>query len=261
MIAIVSAWLQQNRMLAFATWFQVALAVLALAAMPFDKRQILGLNPWIKPLKFDISVALFLVTMAGVLSGLRGYDRARWWIGGGIAIALILENSIISLQSFRGLASHMNASTPLNAALFASMGILIAISTVLVVWTLALVCIGPTSWAPAVAWGVRLGLVTLLAGSIEGVLIVSHGSHTIGAADGLEGLPFVNWSRGHGDLRVAHFFALHALQAFPLLGWLVSRIQIPTWLQLTVTSAGAAVYITAVYLLFRQAMSGRPAGL
>ena len=251
-------WLEENPMLAFAVWVQVGLAVLALSAMPFDKRQILGINPWVKPLKFDVSVAIFLVTMAGVLSGLRDFERAKWWIGGGIAIALILENGIISLQSLRGVRSHMNSSTPLDTVLFASMGILIAINTGLVAWTLGLISIYPTHWAPAVAWGVRLGLVVLLAGSIEGVLIVSNGGHTVGAADGLPGLPFVNWSRGHGDLRVAHFFALHALQAFPLLGWLSSRTALPVWLQLTVTCAGAVVYVGAVWLLFRQAMAGQP---
>ncbi len=47
-ITTVRGWLEENPMLALAVWFQVALAVLALVAMPFDKRQILGLNPWVK---------------------------------------------------------------------------------------------------------------------------------------------------------------------------------------------------------------------
>ncbi len=251
-------WLNENPLLTLAVWFQVALAVFALVAMPFDKRLILGISPWVKPLKFDLSVIIFLVTMAGVLSGLQGYERARWWIGGGMGVALALENSIISLQSLRGVRSHMNFSTPLDAYLFSSMAALIAINTVLVAVTLGLVSIDGTLWPPAVTWGVRLGLAALLAGSMEGLLIVAKGGHTVGAADGLPGLPFVNWSRKHGDLRVAHFFALHALQAFPFLGWALSRTSLPVPVQITFTFAGAAAYLGAVWLLFKQALAGRP---
>jgi len=250
-------WLEQNPVLAWTAAFQVALAIFALIAMPFDHRTILGINPWIKPLKFDISVGIMLVTLAAILSGLQGFDRSRLWIGAGIGIALSIENCIISLQSLRGVRSHMNYSTPLDAGLFALMGVFIAISTLLFAWTLGLVVLDPTRWPPAVAWGVRLGLVTLLAGSFEGVLMVMHGGHTVGANDGLSGLPFVNWSRDHGDLRIAHFFALHALQAFPLLGWLLSRTSLPVRPQLALTCIGAAVYLAAVWLLFHQAMTGR----
>jgi len=251
-------WLERNPVLAWAAAFQVALAIFALIAMPFDHRTILGINPWIKPLKFDVSVGIMLVTLAAILSGLVGFDRARLWISAGVGIALGLENCIISLQSLRGVRSHMNYSTPLDAGLFALMGAFIAISTLLFAWTLGLVVLDRTRWPPAVAWGVRLGLLALLAGSVEGGLMVLHGGHTVGANDGLRGLPVVNWSLDHGDLRIAHFFALHALQAFPLLGWLLSRTSMPVKPQLALTCIGAALYLGAVWVLFHQAMAGRP---
>jgi hypothetical protein len=192
-------WLVKNPVLAWTAAFQVALAILALITMPFDQRTILGINPWIKPLKFDVSVGIMLVTLAAILSGLQGFDRSRLWIGAGVGISLSIENCIISMQSQRGVRSHMNYSTPLNAHLFELMAVFIVISTVLFAWTLALVVLDPTRWPPAVAWGVRLGLLTLLAGSLEGVVMVVHGGHTVGANDGLSGLPVVNWSRDHGE--------------------------------------------------------------
>jgi len=152
----------------------------------------------------------------------------------------------------------MNYSTTLNTHLFEMMAVFIVISTLFFAWTLGLVVLDPTRWQPAVAWGVRLGLLTLLAGSLEGVVMVVHGGHTVGATDGLSGLPVVNWSRDHGDLRIPHFFALHALQAFPLLGWLLSRTSMPVKPQLALTCIGAAAYLAAVWLLFHQAMAGRP---
>ncbi len=251
-------WLKQNPVLAWTAAFQAGLAIFALIAMPFDHRTILGISPWIKPLKFDVSVGIMLVTLAAILSGLQGFRRSRLWIGAGAGIALSMENCIISLQSLRGVRSHMNYSTALDAHLFEWMAVFILISTALFVWTLGLVVLDPTRWAPAVAWGVRLGLVAFLAGSLEGFLIVMHGGHTVGANDGLSGLPLVNWSRDHGDLRIAHFFALHALQAFPLLGWLLSRTSLRVKPQLALTCIGAAVYLGGVWLLFHQAMAGRP---
>jgi len=252
------SWLEQNPVLAWTAAFQMVLAIFALSAMPFDHRTILGINPWIKPLKFDVSVGIMLVTLAAILSGLQGFRRTRLWIGAGVGIALTVENCIISLQSLRGVRSHMNYSTPLNAHLFELMAVFIVISTLLFAWTLGLVVLDPTRWPPAIAWGVRLGLITLLAGSLEGVVMVVHGGHTVGANDGLSGLPVVNWSRDHGDLRIAHFFALHALQAFPLLGWLLSRTSLPLKPQLALTCIGAAVYLGALWLLFHQALVGRP---
>ena len=47
----------------------------------------------------------------------------------------------------------------------------------------------------------RLKLFLILAGGVEGVLMVQHGAHTVGAKDGLEGLFFLDWSRNHGDQR------------------------------------------------------------
>ena len=47
--------------------------------------------------------------------------------------------------------------------------------------------------------------------------------HTVGADDGGKGLPLVNWSREHGDLRIAHFLGMHTLQIFPLFGYFIAK--------------------------------------
>jgi hypothetical protein len=262
---MISEWrvlcdaVQGNRGLAWGIWWNAGLLLLSLAAMPFDSRKIIGLNPWVKPVKFDVSVIVFLVTIALLLWSLpEDWRSTKLWVGWGMGVAMIVEDTIIALQSARGVRSHMNYTTPLDGSLFGVMGLFIALNTVLAVWLLIAWCRTDAGLPPAVVWGVRLGLLMLVLGSIEGVRIVANGGHTVGAADGGPGLPFVNWSTGHGDLRIAHFFALHALQIFPLAGMALAATKLRAGVQVSGLLAFAAVYGTAVWWLFVEAMQGVP---
>ncbi len=250
---------QENRGLAWSIWGSLALLFLSLAAIPFDQRRILGLNPWVKPVKFEISGIVFLVTIALMLMPLATqWARPKLWIGGGTGLAMIVELSIIALQSARGVRSHMNYATPLDSGLFSVMGLFIALNTVLAAWLLILWCRTDAGLPPALVWGIRLGLLMLVLGSVEGGRIVSHGSHTVGARDGGPGLPFLNWSTRFGDLRVAHFFALHALQLFPLAGMVLATTRLHTSVQVAGVFAFAAAYSASVWWMFAEAMQGVP---
>lgn len=88
--------------------------------------------------------------------------------------------------------------------------------------------------------------------------MVANGGHTVGAADGLAGLTFVNWSTGHGDLRIAHFFAIHALQIFPLVGLALASTRLRTDVQVGGVFGFAVVYFGLVWWLFAEAMRGIP---
>lgn len=259
MIPFLQITWHQSPALRLAIWCNLALTAIALIGLGVDHRSILGLNPWIKPLKFDLSVLIFLITIAAFLSALGPrFPQQSTIISWGIAIALIFENSIISLQSLRGVRSHMNYDTILDGTLFGIMGTLIALNTLLVLWLLVLFCTTPTIWPPAAAWGARIGLAVLVIGSLEGILMVHRGAHTVGAPDGLPGIPFVNWSTTHGDLRVAHFFALHAFQLLPLLGYALSRSTWTERAQLMALAATSTGYFVLIWALFQQALAGRP---
>src|SRR5262249_26968444 len=65
-------------------------------------------------------------------------------------------------------------------------------------------------------------------------------ARTVGAREGGPGLPVVGWSTVGGDLRVARFLALHAMQALPLAGWAVDR-----WLRARSAAGRVALLTTA----------------
>lgn len=250
-------------------WWQVALMVAAVIAWPFDHRLVLGVGPWIKPLKFELSILVYTLTVGVLLRQLawsyqsHGVDplarRSAMAVAWVVGLTGIVEDSVIALQSLRGVRSHMNFTSPLNAMLFAVMGVFIAANTVALVVLLLLFLRKARrfQWPAPVLTGVRLGLSVLVLGSLEGVLMVRNGQHTVGAPDGASGIPLLNWSTAHGDLRIAHFFAIHALQVFPLAGLLFSRLPAPPAIQRSLVVLFAAAYTAGCGWALHLAMQGR----
>ena len=235
----------------------ISLALFALMAIlsQLDPTLILGISRWIKPMKFFISIAIFLGTIAIYLRYLNGQRLGKWLAWGFISI-MVIEMLIITGQSVRGTTSHFNNSTPLDSALFTIMGTAIAGSTVLTAIILYRYLRTDVLLPRSIAWGMRLGLIVFILGSIEGGYMAQHASHTVGAADGGPGLPLANWSTLAGDLRVAHFLGLHALQAIPLFSYFAYRLKAMESIAPTVVFAIA--YFAIFTFVFIQALMGRP---
>jgi hypothetical protein len=246
-----------NPPLAWAGWVNVALALLALGLLPLDHRLVTGVLAWVKPLKFSLSIVAYAWTLAWLLASLPApARRAVRIISWGVAVSMLVEQAVIFVQAARGTTSHYNVASALDGALFGLMGVFILVNTVLTVWALYLVWRYRPAGAASYVWGVRLGVLIFLVGSVLGGYMIGHQSHTVGAADGGPGLPGLGWSTRAGDVRIAHFLGMHALQALPLLGWAAGRWA-PRRAALLV-GVGAALYCAAVAGLFAQALAGRP---
>jgi hypothetical protein len=251
---------RRNTALAGVGWLHVALLVPFVVFAFLDGRTVTGVNPWLKPSKFAISIAAYTFTLAWFMPYLSHYRRTVRLISWGTSLVFVGEMICVISQAARGVPSHFNISSAYDASVFGLMGMLIAFNTLLVLITL-LIFFGRTqTLPPAYLWGIRLGLFLFFLASIEGVAMVNHMAHTVGQPDGGAGLPIVNWSTRAGDLRVAHFLGFHALQILPLAGYSFSRWRAAAVRRRAVACVLALglVYLAVFSLLFWQASAGRP---
>jgi hypothetical protein len=252
---------------------------LAALTLPFglglllDPRTITGAPAWLKPLKFAASTAIYAFTLAWVFTFLPGWRRTRRIVGAGTAAAFALEVAMIAGQAWRGATSHFNTATPVDAAVFGLMGVVIVLQTLLAI-ALAVALWRQPFADPALGWALRLGLLVTVLGALMGGLMTRptaaqiaearatgqmprSGAHTVGAADGGPGLPLTGWSTRHGDLRVPHFIGLHAWQVLPLFARLVLR-RGSDRTRSRLAIAAAAVYASVFAGLLLQALRGLP---
>jgi hypothetical protein len=256
---ISNLWREQQLLMWSGLGFFVLFLVLGIISV-FDSTQILGINRWIKPMKFAVSIGMFLWTLAVYLHFLRGYEVPSRLIAWGVTAMMVGEMVLIILQAARKTTSHFNIAAPFDSAVFAAMGLMIAFSTLLIFFLTFLYFRADFALPAAIVWGLRLGLIIFLLGSIEGGYMSGQLKHTVGAMDGGAGLPFVNWSVTAGDLRVAHFVGLHALQAIPLAALFFELMQnkIPFASPQVLTFVFAAVYFGAFSFVFVQALMQKP---
>lgn len=259
---LIAELLRRDRVLATTGLVVAAQGVVLLVLMPFDDQTILGVDRWLKPFKFCVSVTIFLWTVAWLLPHLPAGRALRSRIRWSIALVQVGEIAGFVMQSARGTRSHYNYDTLFDASVFWAMGGLIALNTIVLALMLYLFCARstPTPVSRPYVWGIRLGILVFLLGSAVGSVMIQHGAHTVGAPDGGPGLPLVNWSTEAGDLRAAHMVGLHALQVVPLVGFLAGQRdrRRATTGGVRLVLAFAACYVLVGAVLFWRALSGDP---
>lgn len=240
-----------------ATMMLIALPVLL--AQLIDPRTIQGVNVWVKPAKFLVSVGVFAVTTAWFFGYVRPERRSAPMLRAIIAV-LILAGSFeliwIGWQASQGLASHFNNDTPFFAMMYALTGVfavLLVSTTLPLAWEIARRSAPGLTGDFAAAVVIGLLLTFLLGGGLGGYMSQQLG-HSVGAEGGH--VPMFGWNRGGGDLRVAHFFGIHAQQAIPILGALAAGAA--THVRWAVVLGGSALYAALTIAVFVQATAGKP---
>ena len=243
-----------------------------------DHRVITGAPAWLKPAKFAISVSIYCFTFVWMLRFVENRPRLIRLLANVTTASLIVEMVVILTQAVRGTTSHFNQTTTLNTALWFTMGVFIVL-----VWMmnllLAIALLLQRMPDRAVAWSLRLGLLISAIGMAIAFFMITPtpgqaariaggygprivGAHSVGVADGGSGLPVLGWSTVGGDLRVAHFLGLHALQVLPFLGWLLTRRKGLVALlsasdRLSLVWSAGVTYLGVILMLTWQALRGQ----
>lgn len=167
-----------------------------------------------------------------------------------VAISLFVpETLLIDMQTWRGVPSHFNTDSGFDAAVFSSMGALVAFVSlavvVMTIWSFTSLH-GPRSSALAI----QAGMVSLTIGQLLGFAILANGfavddvfrSSIVGAA---------------GELKVPHAVALHGLQVLGVLALILERSRLPESRKLQIVIVGIGGYADALGVSVIQALGGR----
>lgn len=171
-----------------------------------------------KPALFGISAGVTLLSLQWALQSFneRPWDRqlAAW-----LAWGLLGEVGLITLQYWRGVPSHFNRGTLLDAAIETTMLVLIAGVTLSIAY---LTWRSLFDWVPrsaATAAALRWGLGLLLMSCLLGVVATVSGEYQL-----RQGRAPEYWG-ARGVLKFPHGAALHAIQTLPIVKACLSRLR------------------------------------
>lgn len=232
-------------------------------AMAIDDRIFNGINVWDKPLKFEIALIVYLLTLAYFARWLPGgmlksrlYRVFSWVVVSSVALEMIW----IAGAAANGTGSHFNVSTPFMAAVYPLMGLLaVTLTSASMVYAIAIHRNRAAGLDPAFRLSLVLGLgmtfvlTVVVAGTMSGM----PGHWVGGSPTDSNGLALMGWARDGGDLRVAHFFATHCLHLVPLAGYAASR-HLGSIAAMRAVVAAAIVVGSLVLFSYVQALLGMP---
>jgi hypothetical protein len=235
-------------------------AIPLLAAATIDPREFLNAPVWQKPLQFHLALGIYLITLAFFARYLPTPMTTRKWriYAAIVSFCIIAELLWVGGAAAFATASHFNDS-PIMGVIYGFMGLFAVILTSASLTLGIAIARNPnTGLPPALHLSIALGLILTFALTlIAAGTLSSQTGHHIGTPITHAAIPILGWSREVGDLRVAHFFATHALHALPIVGLAASRLLTPTQARAAVW-ASAAAYISLIAFTMAQAFQGQP---
>ncbi len=247
-------------------WFYSTLAyftlmLLCMVGQGLDDRLLHGVSVWTKPFKFSLSLWVYFATLLLIapLTPEGFFNRRQGKVLAGLPVVMAFaEMAYITYQGAMGEASHFNVSSTFHAVAYSLMGFGATCMVVVLVW-LAVVLAREHGLNQPLILSIVVGLVaTCIFGGGFGGYLGAQSAHWVGAAaTDANGVAFFNWARDGGDLRVAHFFGMHAMQALPIFALLLPRT-FSNNTACTLVLAFACAYCAFTTMTFVQAVQGLP---
>ena len=238
----------------------LSLAV-TLAAMAIDSREFLGENVWLKPIKFQIALTIYLLSLAFFARWLpAGTTRKTGYriYAAAVIFAIAAELLWVGGAAMFQTASHFNVDSPLMQGIYGLMGLFAVLLTSMSLFQgIAIWRNRQTGLAPALHLSIALGLVlTFVLTLIVAGTLASLQGHLVGTPVTGARVPVIGWSREVGDMRVPHFFATHAMHALPVAGLVAAWLLPQRW-----ASPAVWIFALAFTVFIAASFAGALAGL
>lgn len=228
----------------------LAAAMVFLLLSKISPLQLQQVNVWYKPFKFAFSTFTFAWAMAWYCYYLPAFNVQLFnW---SVMALLSFEIVYIAIMAGVGKPSHFNVSTAFYASMFSLMALAATVVTLYTAYVGVLFFVNDFPSLPShYLWSIRLGILLFVIFSFEGFLMGSRMSHSVGLVNDNSNLFILGWSRRVGDLRVAHFIGMHALQLLPLASFYLLK-------NTRATVVMAVFYSLIALFTLLQALNGRP---
>jgi hypothetical protein len=247
--------------------FAIILIPITFLLLTVDPRVLDDEALWLKPMKFQLSMAVLCATVLGALRSMPQAVQSNLWLvfpARLIAATAIFELTFLFIQAARGVRSHFNDDTVFDAVggMMMAAGANFLVLAAMAMGAAMIVLNARRGWGEALspvplAFAVGL-IVGGFLGGYTGSFLGMNGGPFVGLylpEDPV--LPLFGWSLTIGDLRIAHFFGLHAMQILPLVAVLASvLLPKPAVTVLVPVAAGVVIWITFQSLAVAQA--GQP---
>lgn len=214
-----------------------------------DGGSLAGPVSWRKPILFGLSAGVTVLSIGWLMGKLPRRIGDSLFLGA-FAIVMLFEVGLITLQQWRGVASHFNRETPFDSAILTSIETLIFFAT-LVIADLTLRSFGRLQASADMALAMRGGMALLLFSCLLGFVLVGYGNWRVAQ----DQAPEVYGAAG--VMKFPHGVPMHAIQFLPLLVWTLRKLGVSesSRLRSTTYALAATVAITTFSLI--QTFSGR----
>ncbi len=209
------------------------LAVYAVDGGPWE-----GPVSWRKPVTFGLSFGITQATIAWVTGYVRLSSRTRGWLLGVFAAACVVETTLVTLQRWRGVPSHLNDETTFDALVARVLAAGGGIILVTMIWLAVAAFRANPATPPSILLAVRVGLGTLLVALAIGGVMIAQGIAMIASGDRQGAYLHM------GALKPAHAVTMHAITVLPVLAWLTTFTRWSEALRVRVVKLAAAGYLT-----------------
>jgi len=178
---------------------------------------------WRKPITFGLSFGLNALSIAWVMSYLPKQVRRNWWLLGILGVAELTTVVLVTMQQWRGAASHFNfGTTPFNAIVAGSI-IVTTIPVATIITLITMQTFRQMRASSSLLWAIRIGLVLMLVSFAFGFFNAVYARLQFVYATGL---PQELWGEA-GVLKIPHGVALHAFQILGVAAWLLQFVDWP----------------------------------